>query len=263
MFLLNLTPMHIPAVVLDLMKDGAKFLIGAGAGWVLRKGTERWRTRHARSFWRPFLSDDLYLVVGSFPEFRKFERSGLLGLGDAIALGEIQRFLTQIGAKRVEQVFANRLNGDGLKQTMVVLGGPDANSVAFDAFGQFNSQFRFGPSDVAIRDTATTPTKVYFPSNFDENGSGIDYGLILCGPNPFCPDKKMMLIAGCYGHGTWAGARYVGSKEFLELPQIKDGGTFECLIKTDIVRDTPQAIHMIAIRKIKSNAEINATSATG
>ncbi|HEY2498384.1 MAG TPA: hypothetical protein VGK24_15070 [Candidatus Angelobacter sp.] len=252
----------ITPFALDLMKDCAKFLIGAGAGWILRTARERWRTRNARSFWRPFLSDDLCIVVGSFHEFKNFERSGLLGVGDAIALGELQTFLSRIGGKKVPHAYASRFNGDMLKQTLVVIGGPDANSVALEALVLFKSTFQVGPEDVAITDTTTTPPKLYSPNELDKNGSGVDYGLILCGPNPFCPNKMMMLIAGCYGHGTLAGARYVSSPEFLTLPQVQDGGkSFECLIKTDVMRDTPQAIHLIDIRKIENIAATKTTNA--
>ena len=39
----------------DLIKNAVKFLIGAAAGWALKVARDRWRTRKARSFWRPFL----------------------------------------------------------------------------------------------------------------------------------------------------------------------------------------------------------------
>jgi len=62
-----------------------------------------------------------------------------------------------------------------------------------------------------------------------------------------------MIIAGSFGHGTWAGTRYVMSPAFLELPEAKARGAPECLVKTDVVRDTPQAIRLIVVRNIPSN----------
>jgi hypothetical protein len=42
-----------------------------------------WKTRKPRKFWRPFLSEDLHIVLGRFGEFEEFERSGFIGVGDA------------------------------------------------------------------------------------------------------------------------------------------------------------------------------------
>ena len=103
--------------LLDLPKDAAKFLIGGAAGWALNYASDRWRTRKARSFWRPFLGHDLRLVIGRFQEFGSFERSGMLGVGDAIALAELQYYLRQIGVAEPKVVYADSLAGDDLKHT--------------------------------------------------------------------------------------------------------------------------------------------------
>ena len=70
---------HLSDVEWDMTKDGVKFAVGAAIGWILKILRDRWRTRRAHSFWRPFLTGDVRLVIGRF-EDRDFERSGLLGL---------------------------------------------------------------------------------------------------------------------------------------------------------------------------------------
>lgn len=161
--------MHPPVESLawDLVKDGAEFLIGAAAGWALKVARDRWRTRNARSFWRPFLSDDLRLAIGRFGDFSSFERSGLLGVGDAIALAELQHYLGQIGATEPQVVYADRLDGDALKHTLISLGGPDANAVTREAINLIDSKLRFGdPSinEISIRDTGVCPPRRHVPS---------------------------------------------------------------------------------------------------
>jgi hypothetical protein len=54
---------------LALVKDSAKFLVRATTGWGWRSLNEWWGKRRARNFWRPFLSRDLRIMLGSFGEF--------------------------------------------------------------------------------------------------------------------------------------------------------------------------------------------------
>lgn len=240
----------------DLIKDAVKFLIGVAAGWVLKVARDRWRTRKAHSFWRPFLSGDLRLVVGRFGEFQSFERSGLLGVGDAIALAELQHYLVQIGASEPQVVYADRLDGDALKHTLICLGGPDANAATRDAVKLIDSKLRFGdPSinEIAIRDTGVDPPRLYVPSAPDRDGAATDHGVILRAPSPFAAGKEIMIIAGSFGHGTVAGTRYAMSPAFLGLPTSRGQDAFECLVETDVVRDAPQAIRLVVARKIPTH----------
>ena len=153
--------LSLPPFVWDLTKDGAKFLVGAAAGWVLKVGRDRLRTRRVRAFWRPFISDDLRIVVGGFQEFRDFERSGVLGIGDAIALGELQYYLARIGGFDPQVAYSGRFDGDALKHTIIAIGGPDANKVTRDMVEKIDSKLRFEVDDVVIQDTACHPAHRY------------------------------------------------------------------------------------------------------
>jgi hypothetical protein len=81
-----------------------------------------------------------------------------------------------------------------------------------------------------------------------------DYAIIFRASNPFSPDKHLMLIAGSFGYGVWAGVRFVASEAFLDNELVKAGTAIECLIKTDIFRDTPQNIRSIALRELDCTA---------
>jgi hypothetical protein len=240
----------------DLTKDAIKVSLGAVVGWVVKVIRDRWRTRKARAFWRPFLSSDPLLVVGRFGDFDGFERSGLLGVGDAIALAELQHYLANLGV-RPRVAYADRLEGDTVKQTLILLGGPDANSVTSRAVKHIDSKLRFGdPSinEIAIRDTAVNPPHCYIPSSPDGDRGSIDYGVILRSPNPFAPDKELLVLAGSFGHGTWAAARYVTTAEFFAACESIGGDGVECLIETDVEFDTPQEIRRVLLRRLKKPA---------
>ncbi len=238
---------------LDLLKDGVKFLIGTAAGWAWKMLYDRWwKTRKARKFWRPFLSKDLHIVLGRFGEFEEFERSGFIGVGDAFALAELQRFLATMGIREPHVVYADRVEGDALKHPLILLGGPDCNVITSEALKLIRTTLRLGdPSihEIAIRDTSTHPPHLYIPRAPTAQEAGSDFGVVFRVPNPFSADKAALIIAGAFGHGTWAAARYLISPEFLRK-QAAISGFLECLVETDIVRDTPQQIRPVVVRPI-------------
>jgi hypothetical protein len=244
-------------IVLGLLGDGAKYLVAAAAGWALKVGRDRWKTRRARAFWRPFILDDLRIVIGRFGQFQRFERSGLIGVGDARALAELQRSLAKIGMNNPSVRYADELHGDELKHTIIALGGPDANAVTCQALNRIRSKLRFSSlrmDRIVIEDSASAPPDLYIPSEPDAGGATTDYGLILRAPNPFAPEKEIMIMAGSYGHGTLACTRFAFLPEFLALRGAKSKNPFECLVKTDVVLDAPQAIRLILLRSIQSRA---------
>ena len=249
-YLANFAKSHLSEFEWDMTKDAIKYPIGAAALWILQVGRGRFRTRRAHAFWRPFLSTDL--VIGSFPA-RDFERTGLVGLGDAIALAELQLYLREIGGNP-KVAYADRLDGDELKHTMILLGGPDANSVTRRLYNRIASTLRLGnheSGEISIRDTSVQPPHFYGPSPRDHNNAYTDHGLILRAPNPLAPDKEVMIIAGSFGHGTWAAARHVASTEFLKKCRSLKHGPIECLVQTDVELDTPQNIRELLIRNFR------------
>ena len=165
-------------------------------------------------------------------------------------MAELQSYLSKIGGSPL-LAYADRLEGDDLKHTMILLGGPDANSATRRVAKRLTSNLRFGNSEineVSIRDTSAWPTKIYGPSRLDVDNSGIDYGLILRAPNPFATDKEVVILAGSFGHGTWAATRHVTSNDFLEKSKTLRRAPIECLVETDVELDTPQKIRPLLLR---------------
>jgi hypothetical protein len=243
---------------LDLVKDSAKFLIGTAAGWIWKLLYDRWKMRKALDFWRPFLAKDLRIVLGRFGEFDDFERSGLLGVGDAIALAELQSFLATMGTTEPQLCYADRIrrDGDALKHPLILLGGPDVNAITHEVSKLLRTGLRFGDPtihEITFRDILADPPRVYSPNVPTALQTGSDLGLIFRAPNPFAPDKPALIIAGSFGHGTWAAARYLMSPEFLRSQAAKHR-SLEGLIETDIALDTPQQIRCLVLRPIGSAA---------
>jgi hypothetical protein len=124
--------------------------------------------------------------------------------------------------------------------------------LAKDVVERIAPGFRFGNAEnhkIAIRDDRTG--MLYRPEL--EAGSQavlLDYGIIARTANPLSPSKSVLLVAGSFGFGTWAALRYVMSKSFLEDPLVRTGRPVECLIETDVLRASPQAIRRVVLREL-------------
>src|SRR5438093_7384952 len=101
---------RVRAFPFDLATDLVKLGIGAVLGWLLKVGRERWKSRRARRFWQAFLGEGTRVVVGRF-RLDSFEPSGLLGVGDALALGELRTFLIRLGGREPIVQYADELSG--------------------------------------------------------------------------------------------------------------------------------------------------------
>jgi hypothetical protein len=164
---------------------------------------------------------------------------------------ELRAYFASLGLRDFAVSYADRLDGDSLKTNLILIGGPHPNAISKEVFTRINSTLRFGnPARFgsAIYDSSTDTS--YAPL-IDSGEILKDYGLILKTSNPFAPSKQVLLIAGSFGYGTWAGVRFAMSKEFVTNQVVAEGKPLECLIETDILRGTPQDIRLLALRPLE------------
>src|SRR5947209_7730274 len=123
-------------------------LIGFGIGGAFERARTNLRLRKARRFWRDLAEGRSQIIIGRFHEFDDFEPSGLIGVGDAAALGELESFFDRLRIPRLSLGYSDRVTGNDLKQNLVLLGGPDANAISKQVAVQVQSTIRFGdPSE--------------------------------------------------------------------------------------------------------------------
>jgi len=230
-------------------------LLGFWIGWLWQILTKMIQYRQAKHFWKPFVKGESQVVVGRFLEFTSFEQSGFLGVGDAIAFAELNTYLASMGLRNLQLSYADQLNGDALKTHLVLLGGPDANEISKEAISKMKMNIRFGdPTGHSIALYDMMSKKLFAPQRITDSAEiSTDYGAIIRTPNPFAPGKQLLLIAGGFGYGTWAGTRFAISKQFTKNKRVLKNGSIECLIETDVVRKTPQDIRPIFLRKIEAD----------
>ena len=227
-------------------------LIGFCVAWIWRWSRTTLRLRHGRRFWKPYTLEGSQIVLGRFSEFTPFESTGLVGLGDAIALSELRDYLGGLGLREYQVTYADRLTGEDLASNLVLLGGPDANSITKEILANIRTTIRFGNPEIyeiAMYDTKSSV--IYAPLRDPDTDELVrDYGLIVRSANPYGPSKHVLVLAGSYGFGTMAAARYATSKEFLEDPIVANAKAIECVVSADIVRDEPLNLRLVAVREL-------------
>lgn len=233
------------AQVANIVVGLATALIGYVVGRVWQRAVNWLRYRRARIFLGPAVKGGVQVVTSRFSvtEFR--EPTGVVGGGDALALRELATFFAAIGLKNVDTVFVDegRLNARG---NLILLGGLDTNRVTMAAMELLKPNVTIvdpGPGiPMEVHDLAPD---VKPPSNAETSSAQheyravpgqIDYGIIIRTPNPFDTAKAMIIIAGAYGHASWAGIGLIQQPEFLRECEELDLQRSERSSKTSVLR---------------------------
>lgn len=227
-------------------------LVGAAVGRTWPIVSQRIRTRRARRFWRPFSSADrLKVVGGAHGGFETFEASGLVGVGDVMAFGELQEIFYENKLGRLDVQFTAEVTPALLRDNDVIsLGGPDANWATAMIDRRTEGSFRFGdPARHVISIADSREGREYCPGADGRDGL-VDYGILKKVPNPFSPQCSALIIAGSFGFGTWAGVRLTRDKEFLQHPVVVSAHPIECLFRTEVIGGQPLTVTIIDVRPL-------------
>lgn len=239
--------------------------ISFGIGWIWQRLREVIRTQPARTFWRPFITNNTQIIVPRFfgPIGRstkfKHEQVGVIGCGTAASLTELSVFLQKLDRKSLPLAYADTIDGDSLKTHLILLGGPRSYVLMKEALDRIPTTWRFekkptGENILVDKKTGDIIEAVIKddPSNPRRQEVGTDYALIISTQNPFAKEKRLLQVAGIHDYGTWAALRFVLSTEFIRHPLVREGKTVEALIKTDILKGTPQNVGLIGLRELSS-----------
>ena len=239
--------------------------IGVLGGRFWKKSLLYYTYLRARRFWRPIVSGDVQVVVGRFKRFAGWEPSGLVGVGDMQATAELVAFFDDLGYRRLGRspkiAYHDQLAGQLADVSLVCIGGPDANKLTRYMLEQIHHTIEPGnPDGHVISFLDAKKKKVYSPIPEqgrrqwpDLRGSpaiAVDYGLLIKAPNPFNPKRGVIIIAGSFGYGTWAGIKLARSKPFLRDRRVRKGRAIECLYSTTIINEIPQQPKIEILREI-------------
>lgn len=199
------------------------------------------------------------VVVGVHEDgpVKGWEPSGLLGVGNARALAEVQVQLDQICVQIPKVVYSHQVEADTLKNNLVLIGGPDCNKITAEVLARLDCTLQFADAErhvVSIvdrrRDEVHNPKMVNDPTSAEAFRLVEDYGLVIRARNPFNPESSVLIICGSFGFGSWAGAQLIRTTSFLKDRLVTAQVPIECLFRTEVVDHTPQAPELLRIRSL-------------
>ncbi len=156
------------------------------------------------------------------------DHAEMVDRGDLLAAVELQ---AQLGSA-VRLVEAEALTEDEVRSDLILIGGPDGNSLTGTVLERLDGVLSLG---FAEHGSAVYDRKSGFAASprYDDAGEPrVDYGLVVRAANPFAPETaEVVVVAGCGSHGTAAAAEAFDQAEAL-------GGYrhFEALVETTVFR---------------------------
>ncbi|MGP4020638.1 hypothetical protein [Saccharopolyspora sp. 5N708] len=237
----------------DLLINLLAAAIGFTVAWLRSRAQRIIERRRAKKFWRPFYEGDLKVVLAVFNDFShiEWERSGVAGIGDVVAMNEIERRLRQISKEKYSIEFAHRMDGTEFRANMVLIGGADSNRVTRKVMDLLPLTVTYADpesNDVSFVDNLTSER--LDPVTDEEGKLARDQGIVVLATNPYDQSKKILIVAGSYGFGSAAAAELVGSPEFLTHPLVKTGKNLEVFFTTDILEGAAQKARVVCVREL-------------
>jgi hypothetical protein len=261
----------------DIFINLISAVIGAVVGVVWAFSRNKFRYRRQRAFWR-FLEEPTVLVIGDLApevltgtladtledivdtqEKRQMiidrvvshlytqEISGFTGRGDLDAMVKIlariasMRFWSRPEVLHPSEVYERRA------QNLILIGGKDTNSLTSVIAPRIGCQLEpllNSQGHNVVRDSRLGVELGVEPAKPGAEGGVLrkDYGVLARGPNPFNPEREVLLLAGAHGLGSLAAAEICLNGEFEkrlynDLLQFK--GNFECLVSYERVDGGP------------------------
>lgn len=219
--------------------------------WVLRRVKTTIKMRHAVRFWRPFLGENVAVVVAAFMTFEDFEPSGFIGLGDAMGFAELRTLFHDLGVRDLRAVNSTDLVG-ALRQNLIVIGGPNGNVAAAELFKALQPNFSFDyPPTGGVVITDRLSQDVFRPSQDTDSRSGQDFGIILRTENPLEPECRVIVVAGCYGFGTWGALQHLlaDSLKSVHAAELRTP-SYECVVRVRVAANAPQHTQVVRCRPL-------------
>ncbi len=220
---------------------------------------------NALRFWEPFVEGKLQVVTGRFTrdsrDLEVWEPAGLVGAGDALAIADLRSFFAVMRLSDFQVSYAGIDTKDTVDSNshLILIGGPDYNLITKRVMNELRSKATFefdSPKEqghrITIKDTEVGGK--HWSYKEPEVGRLIDYSLIIRTANPLWPTKRLLLVAGCSSHGTWAGIRFVTSLSFLEHDLVSGGKDCEFLIETELWSEDPSESKVLYRRELKEKA---------
>jgi hypothetical protein len=167
---------------------------------------------------------------------------------------ELAASVVKLGISNVAVRFHDHLHPDDLNANLIIVGGPDANPVAYQFSAVNKPTFCWPSPDSHIVSLFDRRDGVYHSPTLGESKEpGVDYAVVTRGRNPLQPEGDALLLAGCWGFGTWASASVAFRPDFNSHEMVKSGEDFEALVRVAVRSDSLVDIDLLEVRLLREN----------
>jgi hypothetical protein len=205
--------------------------------------------------WRTLSSSRIQIVLGQYPTLRIAETTGVVGTGDALALGHVVSMLTLLNAQY--EIVLSPNHPSSWRDNLVLIGGPGTNTsvieierrIKLDPWFGVSPSLRWGRErETVIYDREKTTE--YCPERNKEGKLTSDVGLILFTRNPFNRDTHLLLLAGAWGAGTAGAALAVVHEPAITTELVKLSDPVVAVIRIPVVNTIPQRPYLAICRQL-------------
>ncbi|MET9544553.1 hypothetical protein ABZY36_04440 [Streptomyces sp. NPDC006627] len=169
----------------------------------------RWQTTlrlPARRTWRYDGGDQLAVVVAASAhvDTGTYQRPHT-GIGQVRAMSllvpQLVRAYRNVDLEQVR--LSSQVRGRDLEADLLTLGGPKNNSVTEQLLARIQGL------PFTVTGTAIDWGGTVYDGQAREGRVVLDFGYVVRAPNPFCPERRIVVIAGSHTFGTVAAARWM------------------------------------------------------
>lgn len=194
-----------------IVASASSFALGAVAGAVsgyygqrfLDAVHRRLPFRRSAKFWTPWLSKDA-LIVAATKEERLEDQTRGTGAFDTMAVTSIAQFLGRLNPREFPSLRIEEYPRSWGERNVIAMGGPNNNAISarvmesrdLALMWRFDGNTVVGPRGAIVRQPVGRP---------GEQSFAVDYGIITFVPNPRMPERSVLVVAGCWGQGTYGG----------------------------------------------------------
>ncbi|WP_433003694.1 hypothetical protein [Kribbella sp. CA-294648] len=217
----------------DLAINLLAAVIAFVAGWTLRALYKYVRDiRPAVRMWRAAAGSDFSIVVADGPLSEKNRPT--IHPAEFAAATELSGYLAhslRINVTRVRASINFPLD-EALEGNLILIGGPIHNQVHRLMLERLELPYEFQDRDlVRVKDG-----KVFAPVSSADGVAKIDYGLIVITANPYNPDARLVLLAGCRTFGCLGATRAIIGPTITQFTSRAQAGRSYCLVvQMDVV----------------------------
>lgn len=213
---------------------------------------QRWKYRQQNLVLRKLLSDDYSIILPNHALLKTYDFCGMVGIGDSMALLELQRHM-HLDKHIFDRIvyYSGQEKSIDLDKNLIIIGGPGSNLLTATFMKEINTGYSFEHQDdlnVTIFDRVR---KTYAHPASSGGSLALDVGYIIVADNPYKMSRRVILLFGCFGYGTWAAMQALFLKQFMRKIKKNKYHNFEACVEVEIRHCRPHHIEIKDIRDIE------------